>query len=422
MTQTIRYAGPSRRSVLKGAAAAAAATTMFTPWVAGAQAKVMRIGVPTILSGRLAELGSGSQNGAQMETDRINAAGGIAGRPVELVMRDSRGAPQEAARIVRELVTTDNCEAILDCEASSAAFAIREVARDLGFLVLQCVAETTSLSADPKLRLPNAFRVARSGIHDSISGGIYASNVAKQNNLRRWMTCSPDYAYGRDTTAQFVEHLKMFAPDVEIVADAWPKLFQPDYTEIITRIVQQRPQALFSLLFGGDLVSFIDQGNIYGLFGMTQFFAVNMADYTALAAVKNLPAGIRTGNRYLRNFPNTPENLKFAEDYRKRFNVWPNNWSWEAATGMRFLSEAAKKAGSSDPKKIAENLNDLKIASPFGQDGTITMRGEDRTTIGYALGWGVTVPKDPFVLEATPGNWTQILELEAAWKKKNNFA
>jgi hypothetical protein len=40
-----------------------------------------------------------------------------------------------------------------------------------------------------------------------------------------------------------------------------------------------------------DITAFIDQGNIYALFGQTETFAVNMADYTALTAVKNLPKG-----------------------------------------------------------------------------------------------------------------------------------
>ena len=69
---------------------------------------------------------------------------------------------------------------------------------------------------------------------------------------------------------EFMLYLKHFEPDVEVVSEAWPKLFQPDYTEVVTKILQAKPQALYSCLWGGDLTSFIDQGNIYALFAQME--------------------------------------------------------------------------------------------------------------------------------------------------------
>ena len=409
-----------RRTVLKGVAAGGA-TILCSPHIASAQARVVKVGMPTILSGRVAQLGTSSRNAVQMEVEKVNAAGGLAGRQIEMIIRDSKGQPQEAARVARELVNSDGCEILIDAEASSGAFAVHEVAKDLGVLCIHTNSETSSLTADPKIRIPNAFRVARQGVHDSIAGGSYAAQVVKTKGLKKWMTCSPDYAYGRDTTAQFVEYLKHFAPDVEIVGETWPKLFQPDYTDVITKTLQIKPQALYSALWGGDLTSYIDQGNIYALFGQTEFFAVNMADYTALTVVKNLPKGIHSGNRYIKSFPSTPENAAWADAYRTRYSKYPTNWSWENATAVHFLAEASKKASSADGKRIAEAMRGLTIKSPFGADGTMTMRAEDQTLIGYAIGWGQTIPGEPYVPSVAAGDWKQILELEAAWKKKNNY-
>lgn len=408
----------SRRDVLKGMAAGGA-SMLAAPHIAGAQAKVLKIGMPTILSGRVAQLGTSSRNAVMMEVDRVNAAGGLAGRPIEMVIRDSKGQPQEAARVARELVNTDGCELLIDGEASSGSFAVQEVAKDLGILCIHTNSETTSLTADPKIRIPNAFRTARQGVHDAIVGGAYAAKIVKAKGIKKWMTCSPDYAYGRDTTAQFIEYLKHFAPDVEVVGEAWPKLFQPDYTEVITKILQTKPQALYSALWGGDLTSFIDQGNIYALFGQSEFFAVNMADYTALTVVKNLPKGIHSGNRYIKTFPPLPENAAWGDAYRAKFKEYPTNWSWENATAIHFLEGAAKKANSADGKKLIEALRGLQIKSPFGADGTLTMRESDNTVINYAVGWGTTIPAEPYVPQVTAGDWKEILELEAAWLKKN---
>jgi len=410
-----------RRTLLKSAAASTVGL-LAAPMVARADNKSIKIGMSTILSGRVAQLGTSSRNAVMMEVEKVNAAGGLAGRQIEMVIRDSKGQPQEAARLSRELVNSDGCEILIDAEASSGAFAVHEVARDLGMLTLHTNSETSSLSADPKLRLPNAFRVCRQGVHDCIVGGAYAAKVAKAKNLTKWMTTSPDYAYGRDTTGEYMSYVTHFNPDVEVVGEAWPKLFQPDYTEVLTKILQTKPQALYSCLWGGDVTAFIDQGNIYALFAQVETFAVNMADYTALTAVKNLPKGIHSGNRYIKTFPNTPENAAWADAYRAKYNEYPTNWAWENASAIHFLAAAAKKVNSADGAKLAEVMKGLTIASPFGADGNITLRAEDQTMTGYAIGWGTTIPTEPYVTDMTAGDWKQIFELEADWKKKKNYA
>jgi branched-chain amino acid transport system substrate-binding protein len=377
--------------------------------------------MPTILSGRVAQLGTSSRNAVQIEVEKINAAGGLAGRQIEMVIRDSKGQPQEAARVSRELVNSDGCEILLDAEASSGSFAVQEVAKDLGVLVMHTNSETSSLTADPKIRIPLAFRSCRQGIHDAVASGAYAAEIAKAKKLTRWGTCSPDYAYGRDNTQLFVEYLKHFNPAVEVTTDAWPKLFQPDYTEVITKVLQAKPQALYSALWGGDLTSWVDQANIYGLFSQMEVFAINMADYTALTAVKNLPQGIHSATRYIKSYPGTPQNAAYADAYRARFKEYPTNWSWENSVGINFIAAAAKKANSADGTKIAEAMRGLKIDSPFGADGTITMRAEDQTVIGYAIGWGTTISKEPYVPKVTTASWASILELEGEWKKRKNY-
>ena len=410
-----------RRQLLKLGASAVTTVALSAPFISRAQNKTIRIGMPTILSGRVAMLGLSSSNAATLEVEKFNAAGGLNGRKIELVIRDSKGQPQEAARVARERVTSEDCEIILDAEASSGGFAVHEVARDLGVLVMHTCSETSSLSADPKIRTPLGFRCARQGVHDAIVGGAYAAQVAKEKNLKRWMTVSPDYAYGRDTTAEFMEYLKLFNPSIEIVGDVWPKLFQADYTEAITRLLQGKPQAIYSALWGGDLTSFIDQAGIYGLFNEREFFAVNMADYAVLTAVKNVPRGLHSGNRYLKSFPNTPANTNWSNAYQARFKDLPLNWAWQNAAAVQFLTSAMKKTNSADGKKMAAALRGMSIDSPFGSNGKLTMRAEDNTLVDYAVGWGSLEPKEPFMSKPNPGNWKQITELEVQWKKRKSY-
>src|SRR5437588_12921235 len=127
--------GVGRRSTL--ALMGAGAVTFATPWVARAQAKTIKVGMPTILSGRVAQLGTSSRNGATIEVDKINAAGGLAGRQIEMVIRDSKGQPQEATSVARELTNNNDCELLIDPEVSSGAFAELGVALDLALCYVQ---------------------------------------------------------------------------------------------------------------------------------------------------------------------------------------------------------------------------------------------------------------------------------------------
>lgn len=412
-------AQPTRRAVLAGS------TLLAVPSLVRAQdtasSKPVRVGMPTILSGAIALLGTSQRNAAEMEVARINGAGGLAGRKIELVVRDSKGQPQEAARVVRELVNSDGCEIIMDAEASSAAFAVQEVIRDLGVLCIHTSSETSSLTADPKLRVATAFRCARQGVHDSIVGGKYAADAANKNKWNKWATCAADYAYGHDTTDQFLEFFKHFKPDVEIVTQAWPKLGQPDFTEVLTKLLQAKPNCLFSLQYAGDLSAFINQGNVYALFRAMTMFNPNLGDYPVLTAVKALPPDMNGGTRYLETFPETPANKAWGEAYRVKWNQYPTNWSWQNAAAWMFLEQAAKKSGRLDGKTLAGALAGLTIDCPFGLDGTITMR-EDQTIVNYAIGWGKTVPQLPYIVDIQKGDWGQIVELEAEWKKKMNYA
>ena len=406
----------SRRAALLGAGALA------MPSISYGQTGTIKIGMPTILSGRVAILGVSSVGAIKLALDQVNAAGGIEGRKLELIVRDSKGAPQEAAKVTRDLVNNEGCQIILDGEASSGSFAVQEVIRDLGVLCIHTNSETTSLTADPKLRVPTSFRTARQGIHDAIGGGEYAAQVAKEKNLTRWLTCSPDYAYGRENTAQFMEYAAYFNPQIKVVEEAWPKLFQPDYTEVVTKLLNAQADALFSVLWGGDLVAFIDQAQLYGLFDKMTSFLVNLGDYGIVDQVKQFPQGVYSGGRYNKTIPPTTANLDWYNAYVALNKSKPTNWSWENAVAAEFLIGALKDTkGNTDGKKLAAAMRGRTIPSIFGAKGSVTLRESDNTLIDYIIGFGVSTDKEPYIKDFHMADWTKILDLEKVWLKKQGY-
>jgi branched-chain amino acid transport system substrate-binding protein len=413
-----------RRSMIKLGLASGVATSLAgIPLLGHAQTGPIKVGFSTILSGRVAQVGITTKNALVLQFEAFNAAGGLNGRMIQLIDRDSQGKPEEAARIVRELIESQGCEIIICGEGSGASFATHEIGRQQKALMIHAISETSSLSADPKIKSPNIFRTARQALHDSVVGGNFAGKIAKEKGLTRWATISADYAYGREVTPEFLGYTSAAGANVNVVAEAWPKLFQPDYTDVITKILQARPEALFCGLWGGDLVSFVDQANLFGLFDKVKVFSIHMADYTTLTAIKKLPStDIYSANRYVSVLPATPENQAWSDAYFKRFNSRPTNWSWEADTSARFLIEAIKRTRSADPKKLAEAMRGMEVVSPVGvKAGKILMRSDDQTISHYALGWGRVIPQAPYMVDIQQANWAEITAEDTAWKKKKGY-
>jgi branched-chain amino acid transport system substrate-binding protein len=309
----------------------------------------------------------------------------------------------------------------MDHSSSREAFAVREVSRDLKKVTMATASETTELTADPKVRTPYTFRAARITLHDGIVGGWYAASVAKAKGLTKWYSASPDYAYGRASTEEFFASLKANYPDFQMVGQAWPKLFEPDYTAFITKMLQDKPQACYSALWAGDLVTFVEQSGLYGLFDQVAFFGINLADYTILKALKKVPPGMHSGSRYLTNVPDTPTNKSFGERYEKKNKELPTNWSQECYTGMQFLAEAVRKTNSTKSDDLVKALEGLTVKAPWGVDGSVTMRKRDHTIVNYAIGWGETTPQSPWVPKTAGLTWDKIEAQEATYLKSKGW-
>ena len=91
----------TRRTIIKGVGAVAAAGITGFPFISRAQSDVIRIGHLTPRTGFLGPLGEFAVQAADMAVEEINAAGGVNGRKIELLKEDSvnpQTAPTKAER------------------------------------------------------------------------------------------------------------------------------------------------------------------------------------------------------------------------------------------------------------------------------------------------------------------------------------
>lgn len=411
----------TRRVLLKSAAASAVIGA--APSLVCAQASTIKIGMSAITTGRFAYAGLGQVVANKLVFDQINAAGGIEGRKLELIVRDSRNLPEEAVKNVRSLINSDGCTIIISAESSSAAAAINESLRDTKVTCFQVNSEASSLTADPKKFNPLVFRVARQGIHDAIAGGAIVSRLARERGLTRWATAAPDYAFGRETTQQFIDYYQYFGGKMEVVAQVWPKFGAPDFTEVVTKLLSSNCEALYSLCFGGDLISLVEQGNLYGLFQNKLSVMPLYSDYGVIDTIKQQPRDVIVQNRYNWAYPATAANRKWYDDYLKLSSgSKPNNWSWQSGAAAQFIVNGLRATkGDTNPVKVAAAIRGTSAQVPFGLDGKVTLRAEDNTLINYPMAYGMAVSAEPFVKEWISADWKVILEQEAAWKKKQGY-
>ena len=366
------------------------------PLAASAQ-KPIKVGFPMILSGPGALFGEPASKGAQMFVDEINAKGGVLGRKLELLPRDTKGNADEAVRVARELILKENVDFLVGTLTSAEGPAVSVVAKENKVVFIAPIPKTDQLTAADKLH-PYIFRVASTC---TIEGRTAAELVAKWG-VKRVATISPDYAYGQEVTKAFVDYLKKIKPDVEIVDQQWPKLGEQDYTPFINAQLAKKPEAVFSSLWGGHFVTFAKQAKPLGYFDAIKYNFFGAGEAASPETTKSMgadyPVGI-WGNSYDAFY--WTEGPPAHRDYVARVSKYlkdeyPSSWAIQGYIGMQALTEAIKKAGSTDSDKVSKALLGLTIDMPHGK---LTIREKDHQA-NRAQIYGKTVkdPKYPFAI------------------------
>src|SRR6202521_2624434 len=113
MTAPSRIRTFSRRTILKGAGAAAA-LQLASPFIIKARGETpVRIGMVDPLTGVYAAIAQNEVAGAKFAIEEINKKGGILGRPVELLIEDSANDVGTGVQKTRKLIERDQVSFII---------------------------------------------------------------------------------------------------------------------------------------------------------------------------------------------------------------------------------------------------------------------------------------------------------------------
>jgi branched-chain amino acid transport system substrate-binding protein len=216
----------SRRTLLAGTAAGAAAALGRFPAPAVAQAAPFKLGLLTVKTGPLAQGGIQMEQGALTYLKETNFTFG--GRKVDFVSADTGGNPAGAKTKAQELIERDKVDVILGPLAAFELYAINEY-------VAQQKIPTLSLAAADNLtqRTPNPYLLRASATSSQAMHpmGHYAATALK---LKRVVTVVEDFAFGYEQMGGFQASLQKEGGCV--VSKLWPPLVTPDYTPYVAQI------------------------------------------------------------------------------------------------------------------------------------------------------------------------------------------
>ncbi|HWP76417.1 MAG TPA: ABC transporter substrate-binding protein [Methylomirabilota bacterium] len=371
------------------------ALALAVPMAAEAQ-KPIKVGMPIPLSGPPALFGDPASKGAQMYVDELNAKGGVLGRKVELIIRDSKADANEAVRVAREMILKDNVDFLVGTLTSAEGPAVSVVAKENKIVFIAPIPKTDQLTAADKLH-PYVFRIAA---NTTMEGRSAAEIVAKWP-VTKVATIAFDYAYGQDVTKAFVEHMKKIKPSVQIVDQQWPKLGEQDYNPFINAQMAKKPEAIVSSIWGGFFVTYAKQGKALGMFDAVKYNFIGLGEAATPETTKSMgadyPVGI-WGNSYDAFYwGETAAHREYTERISKYLkDEYPSSWAIQGYTGMQFLIEGIKKAGSTDSDKVSKALLGLTIDTPIGKQ---TIREKDhQANRGQLYGKTVKDPRFPFAI------------------------
>jgi branched-chain amino acid transport system substrate-binding protein len=323
------------------------------------------------------------RNGWEMAVDEINAKGGVTvggkKRKMTVIARDDAGKPGNAVKIAEELVSRENVSLIAGGFLSNIGLAIADYAKQKKVLYIAGEPLSDALVWEKGNRY--TFRLRPSTY---MQAAMLAEAAAKEGKTK-WASVAPNYAYGKDGVAAYKKAFAAAGAKVQWIEEQWPPVFKIDAGPVVRALEQAKPEAIYNVLFGPDLLKFAREGKLRGLFKGRVVVGLLTGEPEYLDPLKGeAPEGwIVTG--YPWYAIDTPEHNAFKAAYEKRFKTYPRTGSIVGYNLILSIAAALEKANSTDTEKLVAAMEGLEVkASP---SGPFTYRAIDhQSTMGAWVG------------------------------------
>lgn len=311
---------------------------------ASAQDMIVKIGHVGPISGSIAHLGKGNENGAKMAIEDLNAKGVmIGGKKVklELAAEDDAADPKQGTAVAQKLVDM-KVSGVIGHLNSGTSIPASKIYAAAG---IPQISPSATNPAFTRAGYKTTFRVVADDVH---LGGTLGSYAVKNLKGKSIAVIDDRTAYGQGVAEEFAKAVK--ASGGKIVGTEFTTDKATDFMPILTTLKGKKPDIIF---FGGmDAVAGPMMRQMKNLGIKAKFMGGDgicsselvklagdgMADGQVVCAEAGGVEGAQKAGMD-----------KFYADYKKRFGIDVTVYEPYVYDAVNIMVAAMVKAGSSDP-------------------------------------------------------------------------
>jgi branched-chain amino acid transport system substrate-binding protein len=349
---------------LKGAAVAVVA--VLASGVANAQIK---LGVAGPITGPNASFGAQLTNGVAQAAKDINAAGGILGQKIEVAQGDDVSDPKQGVSVANKFVG-DGVKFVIGHFNSGVTNPASEVYADNGIL------EITPSATNPKITERGLWNVFRTCGRDDQQGKLWADLALGELKDKKIAIVHDKTTYGQglaDAARGF-----MNAGGKKEVLYEGVNTGEKDYSAIVSKI---KASGADYLMWGG----LHTEGGLIIRQMRDQGMKTIVVSGDGITDNEFASIGGPGVEGTLMSFGPEPRNNPAAKDIVAAISATgfdPAGYTLYSYAGVQIIKQAAEKANSLEPKKIAEAMHSGMTFKTVIGDIAYDKKG-DRTTVDY---------------------------------------
>lgn len=328
----------------------------------------IRIGQFGSMTGGEATFGQSTDKGIRLAIDAQNAAGGIKGKTIHLITEDNQGKPEEAAAVVKKLISQDHVIAVLGEVASTRSLAAAPIAQQFKIPMV------SPSSTNPKVTQIGDY-IFRVCFIDPFQGPVmarFAHDTLKLERVAVLKDLKSDYSFG--LTEFFEKKFKELGG--QIVSEQTFQTGDSDFKAQLTEIRGTNPQAIFIPAYYTEVGLIARQARELGIKAV--LLGGDGWDSPKLFEIgQNAVQGAYFSTHYASESPN-PATQKFIADFKAKFNSVPDGLAASGYDAARILIAAMERVvDGGAPLTPAAIRDELAKTKDFdGATGKITINAE----------------------------------------------
>ena len=299
------------------------------------------IGQFASLTGAQATFGQSTDHGVQLALEEINAAGGVLGQPLRVITKDNQSKPGETSTAVRELITRDKVVALIGEVASGRSLEAAPIAQRSGIPMISPASTNEKVTETGD----HIFRVC---FIDPFQGTVCAKFARKLGATKAaiLVDVSKDYSLGlaKSFKAEFAKEGGVITGEQSYSGG------DKDFSSQLTAIKANNPQVIFLPAYYTEAPLIIRQARQLGI--TVPFIGGDGWDSPELVSVGGASVEGCYFSNHFSNQSTDPQVVAFVDAYRRKYGVDPDAMVALGYDALKLLSDAMKRAGTTDPAKV----------------------------------------------------------------------